>query len=117
MDKTSIGRKGEELASDFFRKKGFSIIARNYRSRFGEIDLILKKDKTFRFVEVKYRRTEEYGLPQESVRKRKQAKIKKTALLWLKIKQLPMDSDLHFDVLAIIKQTSRISYEYIEDAF
>ena len=117
MDRISIGRKGENLARIFLKEKGFTIVAHNFRCRFGEIDLIIRKNSTFRFVEVKYRRSEEYGLPQESVQKRKQAKIRKTALLWLKLRQLPMDSDVHFDILAITKHSGKIAYEYIEDAF
>jgi len=117
MDRTSIGRKGENLARVFLKKKGYNIVAHNFRSRFGEIDLILRKNREFRFIEVKYRRSEEYGLPQESVQKRKQAKIRKTAVLWLKLRRLPMDSEVHFDVLAINQKTSKISYDYIEDAF
>lgn len=117
MDKTSIGRKGEDLARAFFKKKGFNIIAHNFRSRFGEIDLILTKNHAIRFIEVKYRRSDEYGLPEESVQKKKQAKIRKTAVFWLRLRQLPMDSEVHFDVLAISKKANKISYNYIEDAF
>ncbi len=118
MDTTFIGKQGEELAREFLKKKGFNIIAHNFRCRFGEIDLILRKNKAFRFVEVKYRRSEEYGLPQESVVKRKQGKIRRTAILWLRIRHLPMDSEIHFDVLAISRNVfGKITYNYIEDAF
>jgi len=118
MSKTSIGRKGERLARAFLEKKGAVIVAHNFRCRFGEIDLILRKNKAFRFVEVKYRRSEEYGLPQESVVKRKQTRIRRTAVLWLRIRHLPMDSEIHFDVLAISRDVlGKIAYEYIEDAF
>ena len=118
MSSTSIGRKGERLARAFLEKKGSVIIAHNFRCRFGEIDLILRKNKAFRFVEVKYRKSEEYGLPQESVVKRKQARIQKTAILWLRIRHLPMDSEIHFDVLAISRDVfGKITYNYIEDAF
>ena len=118
MNKTFIGKQGEELARKFLKKKGFNIIAHNFRCRFGEIDLILRKNRAFRFVEVKYRRCEEYGLPQESVVKRKQARIRKTAILWLRIRHLPMDSEIHFDVLAISRDVfGKITYDYIEDAF
>ncbi|MGB3340375.1 MAG: YraN family protein [bacterium] len=117
MDKISLGRKGESLARVFLKKKGYNIVGHNFRCRFGEIDLILRKKQAFRFIEVKYRRSEEYGLPQESVQKRKQAKIRKTAVLWLKLRQLPMDTEVHFDVLAINQKTDKISYDYIEDAF
>lgn len=117
INKTSIGRKGERLARIFFKKKKFNIIAHNFRCRIGEIDLILRKDRAFRFVEVKYRRSEEFGLPQESVQKRKQLKIRKTAVYWLKYRQLPMDCEVHFDVLAINLEDGKISYNYLEDAF
>ncbi len=105
------------MARIFLKKKGYNIIAHNFRSRFGEIDLILRKKQAFRFVEVKYRRSDEYGLPQESVQKRKQAKIRKTAVIWLRLRRLPMDSEVHFDVLAISQESKKISYDYIEDAF
>lgn len=118
MSSTSTGRKGERLARAFLKKKGAVIIAHNFRCRFGEIDLILRKNRAFRFVEVKYRRSEEYGLPQESVVKRKQARIRRTAILWLRIRHLPMDSEIHFDVLAISRDVfGKITYDYIEDAF
>jgi len=101
INKIQLGKKGEELARKFLNKKGFNIIDHNFRCRYGEIDLILRKDKAFHFVEVKYRRTLEYGLPQESVNKRKQKKIQGVALLWLKKRHLPLDTEIHFDVLAI----------------
>lgn len=115
-NKIQLGKKGEELARKFLNKKGFNIVERNFRCRFGEIDLILRKDKAFHFVEVKYRRTLEYGLPQESVNIRKQKKIQNAALVWLKKRHLPIDTEVHFDVLAI-NHGDNIEYEYIGDAF
>ncbi|MGQ9464518.1 MAG: YraN family protein [bacterium] len=117
LNKVQLGKKGEELAQNFFKKMDFNIIDHNFRCRYGEIDLILRKNRSFHFVEVKYRRTLEYGLPQESVVKRKQKKIHLVALCWLKKRQLPMDSEIHFDVLAISNDNSGTNYEYIEDAF
>jgi putative endonuclease len=113
-----IGAYGEDLAKTYLDDHGHTIISRNFRWRFGEIDFITKKNRTLHFIEVKYRRSREYGLPQESVIKKKQHKIKRTALLWLQQKHLPMDSEMHFDVLAISKNIQgKIRYEYIEDAF
>lgn len=117
INKIQIGKKGEELARKFLNKKGFNIIDHNFRCRYGEIDLVLRKDRAFHFVEVKYRRTLEYGLPQESVDKRKQKKIQSVALLWLRKRHLPLDTEIHFDVLAINHSGDGIDYEYIEDAF
>ncbi|MEO0123728.1 MAG: YraN family protein [candidate division WOR-3 bacterium] len=117
INKIQLGKKGEELARKFLNKKGFNIIDHNFRCRYGEIDLVLRKGKSFHFVEVKYRRTLEYGLPQESVNKRKQKKIQYVALLWLKKRHLPIDTEVHFDVLAINQSGDGVEYEYIEDAF
>ena len=117
MDKRVIGKKGEALAREFFQHRGFTIVDNNFRCRFGEIDLILRKKEALRFVEVKYRRTAEYGLPQESVVKNKQRRIRNAALCWIKHQYLPMDSEIHFDVLAISKKSEKIEYDYLEDAF
>jgi putative endonuclease len=117
MDNVSIGRKGESLAREFFKQKGFTIVAHNFHCRCGEIDLIIREKHALRFVEVKYRRSTEFGLPQESVQKKKQDKIRKTALFWLKLRRFPMDSEMHFDVLAISEASGKIDYDYIEDAF
>ncbi len=112
-----LGKTGEELARRFLKKNGFNIVDHNFRCRYGEIDLVLRKDKAFHFVEVKFRRTLEYGLPQESVNRRKQNKIHTVALFWMKKRHLPMDSEIHFDVLAISRHSDSIEYEFIEDAF
>lgn len=118
MNKVSIGKKGEKLARKFLKKKGFNIIDHNFRCRFGEIDLILREEKAFRFVEVKFRRSLEYGLPQESVVKNKQRRIRNSAMLWLTRRHLPVDSEIHFDVLAISEDPlGKIHYDFIEDAF
>jgi putative endonuclease len=118
MDKTAIGKTGETLGRRYLQKKGFNIVDHNFRLRSGEIDLIARKNRAFRFIEVKFRRTNDYGLPQESVVKKKQKRIRRTALSWLRRRRLPMDSEIHFDVLAISKNNfGEIKYDYIEDAF
>ncbi len=117
VNRTAIGKKGEALARKYLEKKGFRPIDRNFRCVYGEIDIIMRRDKAWRFVEVKFRRTSEYGVPQESVVRRKQARIRNAALLWLKRRHLPLDSEIHFDVLALSKEAGKIQYDYIEDAF
>ncbi len=117
MNKSALGRKGETLARQHFEKSGFKIVDSNFRCHYGEIDLILRKDGAVRFVEVKYRRTLEYGIPQESVVKNKQTRIRNAAQSWLRRRHLPMDSEIHFDVLAISEVAGKTTYNYIEDAF
>ena len=117
MNKVSIGKRGEELARRYFKQKGYNVVDQNFRTRYGEIDLILRKEGSFRFVEVKFRRSLEYGLPQESVVRNKQRKIRNTALAWLRLRHLPIDCEMHFDVLAISEESGKIKFDYIEDAF
>ncbi len=114
---TALGILGEKHARGYLRKKRFNIVDHNFRCSHGEIDLIVRKDKAFRFIEVKFRRTMDYGLPEESVMKRQQQRIRKAAVVWLRRRHLPMNSEMHFDVLAISEQRGVQKYEYIEDAF
>jgi putative endonuclease len=116
-NRTSLGRFGEELAREHLRRQKYNIVDRNFRCPLGEIDIVARKNKSFHFIEVKYRRSRDYGLPQDSVVKRKQHRIRNAAIVWLKNRYLPLDSEIHFDVLAITEQAGKTEYEYIEDAF
>jgi len=79
MKKLLLGRSGEAMAAKFLQKKGYKIITKNYRCRFGEIDIIAQDKNTLVFVEVKARSGARYGMGYESVRPDKQAKLVKTA--------------------------------------
>ena len=117
INKTSLGRFGEALAREYLTKKKQNVVDHNFRCPLGEIDIIVRKNKAYHFVEVKYRRSADYGLPQDSVVKRKQQRIRNAAIVWLKRRHLPLDSEIHFDVVAITEQRNKKKYEYIEDAF
>ena len=115
--RTSLGKHGEQLARAHLRQQKYNIVDHNFRCPLGEIDIVARKNKAFRFIEVKYRRSDDYGLPQDSVVKRKQHRIRNAAIIWLKNRCLPLDSEIHFDVLAITEQTGKLRYEYLQDAF
>jgi putative endonuclease len=66
-DKIKTGRKGEDLATEFLKMKGYEIVARNYRHKRAEIDIIVKKDDWLLFVEVKTRSSAAFGEPEEFV--------------------------------------------------
>ena len=66
-DKIKTGNKGENLAAEFLRQKGFEIVARNYRYRRSEIDLIVKRENWLVFIEVKTRSSSDFGQPEEFV--------------------------------------------------
>ncbi len=96
-----FGNRGERAAARFLRREGFSILARQYANRFGEIDLIARDGDCIVFVEVKTRQTDAGGLPVEAVNASKQHKLTKTALAWLKRRGL-LESRCRFDVVSLI---------------
>lgn len=74
-----VGVKGEDLAVDYLRKKGYRIIERNFRKGYGEIDIIALENKVLVFVEVKTRTTDLYGTPFEQISSSKLRSLVKTA--------------------------------------
>ena len=112
------GEYGEEIASKYLKKKGYSIKERNFHSRYGEIDIIAENDKYLLFVEVKTRSENAISTPQSAVTALKQEKIIKTAKLWL-IKNR-IEKQPRFDVIAITLSKSGSKVEeivHLENAF
>jgi putative endonuclease len=79
-----LGQQGEQMIESYLTEKGYKIIGKNYRKKTGEIDLIAKNpaQDEIVFIEVKTRKTDTYGMPEEAVDPRKLKKIEKTALFW-----------------------------------
>lgn len=77
------GNEGESLAVGYLQKKGYKIIVRNFRTRFGELDIICRKNDTLIFVEVKTKTSGDFGTPEEMFTKSKLAKVKKMADVYL----------------------------------
>lgn len=112
----ALGIKGENLATKFLKKKGYRIIARNYKTPIGEIDIIAQDGNTIVFVEVKTRADELFGHPFEAVNKRKRKKLKDLALLYLK--RQGKEYPLRFDILSILyRDDGKKEIEHIKDAF
>lgn len=103
----------------FLVQKGFSLLYRNYRSRFGEIDLIMENGEFLIFVEVKLRKNSRYGTPAEAVTRQKQERLRKTALLYLQAHS--SQKQPRFDVIEIYApqgiKTSPLPISHIENAF
>src|SRR5688572_24918000 len=96
-----LGRLGEELATQFLIKSGFRIIARNFKARYGEIDIIAVQNDTLVFVEVKTRTSFLFGYPEEAITPRKLKEVIRTGQLYVSLhNNLP--SQLRIDVLAIV---------------
>ncbi len=111
-----LGSDGEDLAVRFLQKKGYRIVARNYKTPVGEIDIIARDGDTIVFIEVKTRTDISFGYPFEAVNKRKRQKLKNLALLYLK--RQGKESPVRFDVLSIFcMDNGKKDIEHIKDAF
>ncbi len=110
-----LGRQGEAAALAFLEKAGYSILATNYKTVFGEVDIIALEKGTTVFVEVKSRSGSAYGHPFEAVTPRKQEKIRKVALYYMKQKK--REIPVRFDVLSINIEDGQSRIEHIIDAF
>lgn len=99
---SDTGNWGENQATSFLQRKGYQIIGRNIRpNRHGEIDIIAKKNHQYIFVEVKTRRTEQYGRPIDAVTPRKRIQLRKAASVWLWQNDL-REVHYRFDVIEVI---------------
>lgn len=111
-DNFKTGRRGEELAAEFLQKKGFFIIERNFRTRFGEIDIVCRDGKTLVFVEVKTKIGHDFGEPEEMVGKTKLAQVERMGEVYLLKNN--MDVACRVDVVAIVldkeKKVERIDH-------
>lgn len=95
------GKRGEDMALADLQKKGYQLLTRNFRNKFGEIDLIMEDGQTVVFVEVKTRVGEEFGLPEEEVTARKFAQVRRMGEVFLVEKGL-WGRACRIDVVAIV---------------
>lgn len=113
------GAWGEAMAAEFLRKKRYKIVAAGYRCRFGEIDLIVQNKNYLVFAEVKLRKSADFANAREYVDRRKQARIKSTALMYLS--EYPTELQPRFDVIEIYApdgvNTLHPQVHHMEDAF
>jgi putative endonuclease len=113
------GAWGEALAAEYLRKKRYKLVAAGYRSRFGEIDLIVENKKYLVFVEVKLRKSGDFAAAREYVNRAKQDRIRVTASMYLS--QNPTHLQPRFDVVEIYapegERTQVPQITHMEDAF
>lgn len=103
MSLQKLGRAGETLALNYLEQHGSTVIETNYRSRFGEIDIIAKEGDCFVFVEVKTRSSKRFGTPLEAVTRRKRQRLWLTALEWIGAQNLGGEEPaFRFDVLSVL---------------
>ena len=108
------GDAAERQAEAQLKKAGLHTLARNFHCRWGEIDLVMRDGQTLVFVEVKRRRTDEFGGAVGSITARKQRRILRAASEYL-ARHARIDSPTRFDVVAVTDETGTL--EWLKDAF
>lgn len=112
-----FGNRGERLAAQSLKARGYKILARNCRNRWGEIDIIARDGDTIVFVEVKTRSEHTEGRPEEAVTRTKQRQITRAAYAWLHQHKLDQHR-CRFDVIAIVWRTGEEPIvDHIQSAF
>ncbi len=114
-----MGAWGERCAAEYLLRKGYSLLAHSYRSRFGEIDLIVSDKRFLAFVEVKLRKNDKFARAVEYVDYKKQEKLRITAEYYLA--EHPTELQPRFDVIEIYAprgmETRDVMITHWEDAF
>ncbi|MFH1657334.1 MAG: YraN family protein [bacterium] len=82
-----IGGLGEDIAKAYLENKGYKIIERNYRTKYAEIDIVAKKEGVLVFVEVRTKTGKMFGIPEETINKRKKEKLKRNAIAYMTKKE------------------------------
>ena len=117
-----LGEATESLACEYLENKGFKLLERNFNCRFGEIDLIMQNSDSLVFVEVRYRRSNNFGSGAESITVNKQSKLIKTASAYLQQHAKLNKYPARFDVVSITgsietDNINNIDIDWIENAF
>ena len=116
VNKRRVGTEYEDMAERFLERNGVRIISRNFRSRYGEIDLVGHDGTYYIFIEVKYRRSGKMGQPIEAVDIRKQHRISRVADYFRVYRKLKDSDNVRFDVIAILDDKInwyRNAFDYI----
>jgi putative endonuclease len=115
------GRRGEDLAAAHFHRLGYSVLARNHRTRFGELDLVLhdERSRTIVFCEVKTRRAGS-GDPWDNLHDAKRDQVRRMGAAWLtEVKDRPFGAEIRFDAVGILldDQGALVRLDHLEAAF
>jgi len=117
LDRISLGKSGEDCACRELERRGYAILARRYRTRFGEIDIVARDGATVVFVEVKARTSDRYGDPAEAVTLHKQARVTAMAEDYRARRHL-QGVPCRFDVVAVgFEAGGTLKVEVFQNAF
>ncbi|MBM7613640.1 YraN family protein [Alkaliphilus hydrothermalis] len=115
--KKQLGALGEAKSCAYLINEGYEILDRNYRTKFGEIDIVARKGDTVAFVEVKTRRSIGFGLPREAVNTRKQINYYRLGEYYIQTHRYLKSVSYRFDVMEVYKDGEDFRVEHIVNAF
>jgi putative endonuclease len=110
----SLGIAGEDAAAAWYSAQGYEIVARNWRCREGELDLIARVGRTYVFCEVKTRTSDAFGAPVEAVTRDKQQRLRRLAARWLESDAPRPAAQIRFDVASV---SASADVDVLEGAF
>jgi putative endonuclease len=110
-----LGKKGEDMAAQWLQLRGYTLLHRNWRHSHAEVDIIASKNNILHFIEVKARKTEAFGLPEESVGDKKMEMLMNAAEEFLY--RFPEWKRIQYDILSITLRSSSTDFLLIEDVF
>jgi putative endonuclease len=111
-----FGELGERIAARWFERSGWRVLARRFRAGRRDIDLVIEREGTVAFVEVKARTGEEFGDPVEAVHRRKQRSLTRSAQSWI-ARHGRSDERYRFDVLGVLLRHRRVFVRHVPGAF
>lgn len=111
-----LGNQAEKLAQQFLKKQGLKTLHNNFHCRYGEIDIVMQDQDYLVFVEVRHRKSANFGGALESVDKHKQRKLRNTAEHYL-IKHKKNDTPCRFDILCVNGDLNKPEIDWIQNAF
>jgi putative endonuclease len=112
----AFGELGERIAERWLTQRGWRVVHRRFRSGHRDIDLVVEREGTIAFVEVKARSGPQFGGPVEAVNWRKRIELERSARVWIARHGRAQES-YRFDVLGVLLESGRVRVRHIEDAF
>jgi putative endonuclease len=116
IDRRGFGNEGEDASARFLEANGYVVLARNFRCRYGELDLVAEKNGTICFVEVRMRSTSIWGDPSQTVQGAKQRRVVKSALHYLQAHAI-RNRMIRFDVVSVLGRGKDAVVEHLPNAF
>jgi putative endonuclease len=115
-----LGSRGEQCALEHLERLGYALVARNHRTRFGELDLVVRDERTLVFVEVKTRRASRPGAVWDALDERKRRQVRQMARAYLHdTPTRPSVADIRFDAIGVVLDArgQLVRLEHLEAAF